>query len=192
MRLEMIRGGSNVVRFPVERRRAPSLELLRDIAPDPREVFELTEAFDLGLPLHELRPDADRAMAERILAEAPVEPGRRRRKALADLLAPLLQRATDLCRRTNDALQAAALAQERLAAARAAGGYWMAPLEEWATYWADTAACLIVEAYAASEEAEGAARAIELALSGEKWQPIDLRAAAEALLLGDGNRAALL
>ncbi len=38
MRVEVLPGMTNVVRFPVERRARPTLELLREIAPDVRVV----------------------------------------------------------------------------------------------------------------------------------------------------------
>lgn len=48
MRLELMPIHPNVVRFPLERRVAPSLSLVRQIAPDPREVAVVAEVF--GLP----------------------------------------------------------------------------------------------------------------------------------------------
>jgi len=38
MRIELLPGMTNVVRFPVERRARATLELLRGVAPDVREV----------------------------------------------------------------------------------------------------------------------------------------------------------
>jgi len=52
-------GMTNVVRFPLEVRVEPSLELLLDIAPDCREVDLVAEAFDLDRRLHEARGAAD-------------------------------------------------------------------------------------------------------------------------------------
>ncbi len=190
MRLEMTRGVSNVVRFPVERRAAPTLELLRDLAPDPREIQQVIEAFDLDCPMDELRAAADRAMAEQIARDAPAELGTGRRAALAALLHPFLRRAFAVCRQAHDAVEEAATAQERLVMAQAEGGYWMAPLEDRATASTETAARLLVDAYAASEEAEGAARAVAFALRSEAWRPSDLRADAQALFFGKERHAA--
>lgn len=36
MHIDSLPGTTNVVRFPVERRMSPTLDLLRGIAPDPR------------------------------------------------------------------------------------------------------------------------------------------------------------
>jgi hypothetical protein len=47
MRVEACNGTSNVVRFPIERRAQPTLELLREIAPDPREVDLVIETFGI-------------------------------------------------------------------------------------------------------------------------------------------------
>ena len=67
MRIEMLPGMTNVVRFPVERRARPTLELLRDIAPDVREVLSIAEAFDLDMPAPGLRDRVDLETAEHIL-----------------------------------------------------------------------------------------------------------------------------
>ena len=66
MRIELSPGCSNVIRFPVEERAKPSLDLLRDIAPDLREVCLVAEAFGLEEPAVDIRGEADRAMAEKI------------------------------------------------------------------------------------------------------------------------------
>jgi hypothetical protein len=39
MRIEILAGTANVVRFPVERLVRPTLDLMREIAPDVREVL---------------------------------------------------------------------------------------------------------------------------------------------------------
>lgn len=190
MRIEMVRGMTNVLRFPVERRSKPTLDLLREIAPDPREVWQVMEAFDLERLPHELRPAADRAMAEHIAIHVSSERGEKRRAALREMLAPLVARAVDACRRTDDAMGVVAAAQERLVNAQAEGGYWIQPLEEEATARTNAAARLLVEAYVAAEEAEGAARAIGMAMRGEEWRPFDLQAEAEALFFGTERRSA--
>jgi hypothetical protein len=57
----------------------------------------------------------------------------------------------------------------------------MEPLQDRAQELDDVAARLLVEAYVAREEAEGAARAIGMAERNEPWQPFDLDAEARAL-----------
>jgi hypothetical protein len=61
MRVELLPGMTNVVRFPVERRARPTLELLRGIAPDVREVLNLAEAFGMEMPVPDLRERVDAA-----------------------------------------------------------------------------------------------------------------------------------
>jgi hypothetical protein len=64
MRYEPLTLGGNVVRFPVELRAKPSIELLIDVAPDSREVELIAEAFGFNAPDPEGRAKADRKMAE--------------------------------------------------------------------------------------------------------------------------------
>ena len=45
MRYETMTLGSNVIRFPVELRAKPSIDLLIEVAPDSREVELIAEAF---------------------------------------------------------------------------------------------------------------------------------------------------
>jgi len=174
MRIELLPGTTNVVRFPLELRVEPSLDLLCEIAPDSREVELVAEAFDLGCPLGETRRDADLAMAEYILNNAPEEPGPRRRLAMDALLRPLVLHAVAACRQAHQAAETA----------QAEGGYWIAPLKDYATAKTNEAARLLIEAHLASEEALGAARAIGMAKRGEEWRPFDLRAEEQALFFG--------
>ena len=67
MQIEMLPGTNNVVRFPVERRGRPTMELLREIAPDVREVLAIAETFELDVPLHDLRDRVDTETAQYIL-----------------------------------------------------------------------------------------------------------------------------
>src|ERR1700692_1444344 len=103
MRIALVAGTSNVVRFPVERRARPTLELLRDIAPDTREVLLLVESFGLPLPEREMRPVADAEMADHILNHVRPEPSAQRRAELEALLAPLVTRGVEACRAAHDA-----------------------------------------------------------------------------------------
>ena len=66
MRIALMAGTTNVLRFPVEQRAKPSLDLLRDIAPDLREISLVAEAFGLDEPSGGIRDEADRKTAERI------------------------------------------------------------------------------------------------------------------------------
>jgi hypothetical protein len=180
----MADNGSNVIRFPVERRAVPSLGLLAEIAPDCREVWRAIKAFDIELEQDpaDMRAGADRAAAERIRDEVPPEPGSAWQCALTALLAPLVNRAVTLCAQASEARAAAEMASARLETARAEGGYRTLPHEHRAASLAETAARQLVDAYLAYEEAAGAARAVRLARADEIWRPFDLHAEASALL----------
>ena len=189
MRVELVTGTSNVVRFPIERRARLTLELLRDIAPDVREVLQLAESFDLPLPAPELRHEVDRDVAEHILNHVRPEPGPQRHAELEALLTPVLARAAQACREAHEASVAATTAQRRVVEAQTEGGSWLAPLEDRANALSTAAAQKLVDAYARAEEAEGTARAVGMALRGETWVPFDLQAEAEALFFGPSRRA---
>ena len=74
----LLPGQDNVVRFPVERRVRPTLELMREIAPDVREVSLVAETFGLE-PSYGLRREVDARTAEYIADQVPPEPGEARR-----------------------------------------------------------------------------------------------------------------
>src|SRR6186997_393202 len=94
-------GPTNVVRFPVERRTRPSLELLYEIAPSAWDILALAEACGLEQPDPEVRNVADRAMAEHILNHVDPRPGPARKAALRDLLKPVIETAVLACREAD-------------------------------------------------------------------------------------------
>jgi hypothetical protein len=171
MRIELLPGLTNVIRFPVERRVRPTLDLLREIAPDAREVGSAIEAFGLEDPTVGLRDAVDASTADHIANHVRDEPGRRRQEALAEMLNPLLEQAVIACRDAHDTAVAAAEAQQTLVHAQTTGGYWLEPLETKAEDLTERAVVLLVEAHRRSEEAEGVARAVGIALRGETWKP---------------------
>ena len=78
MRYETMTLGSNVIRFPVELRAKPSIDLLIEVAPDLREVELIAEAFGFKPPDPDGRGKADRAMAEAIRKrDLPADPKER-------------------------------------------------------------------------------------------------------------------
>ncbi|HZZ22595.1 MAG TPA: hypothetical protein VFE60_08500 [Roseiarcus sp.] len=173
MRYETLTLGGNVIRFPVELRAKPSIDLLIDVAPDSREVELIAEAFGFDPPDPEERAKADRVMAERIAAMAmdlPVD-REQRRAALNAILKPFVDRAVAACAEARQASLRSDAENEKFAKAQIEGGYWLAPLKEAADYWAVEAARLQIVAHEATQTAHGAGRAIELAKRGEAWRP---------------------
>ena len=189
MTIELVPGTTNVVRLPSAERTASTLDLLREIAPDVKEVSLVADAYGMAMPSDDLRHRADAETAEYILNQVDPQPGPARTAALRELLRPLLVEAVRACREARMAAGISAEAQRRLAVAEADGGYWIMPLAERATDLSRHAAELLVAAYILSVEAEGAARAVSMAGSGQPWMPFDLCAEAEALFIGDKRAA---
>jgi hypothetical protein len=106
MRYETLTLGGNVIRFPVELRAKPSIELLIDVAPDSREVELIAEAFGFDAPDPEVRAKADRAMAERIAAMDLPGDRQERRAALNAILEPFVDRAVAACAQARQAVAA--------------------------------------------------------------------------------------
>jgi len=120
--IELMPGLTNVVRFPVEERVAPSMAVIYGIEPDVREVLQVCEGFFLELPdpEHANQVDAETAryIAEQVLPLAPSERG----PALDDLMRPVVALAVEACRRADQVGKRAVAAGERLALAQASGG----------------------------------------------------------------------
>jgi len=186
MRIELLPGTINVVRLPVERRALPTLDLLREIAPDLREVLLIADALGLETPAPDLRDRVDAATAEYILNQfggvgAPPA------GALAALLDPVVAKAIAACRVAYDQGADAAEARQALLTAQAAGQVWIDQLTDRAEALALRAAHLFIAAMIAVEEAEGVARAVGLMRRGEPWTPRNLRDD-EAALFGEAVR----
>jgi hypothetical protein len=88
MLFELLPGTSNVVRFPVELRERPTLELLYELAPDVRRLPDIVEAFDLEMPAFDLRDQVDADTAAYI-ARQLARHGGERDAMLAGLLDPV-------------------------------------------------------------------------------------------------------
>lgn len=98
----------NVIRFPAERRRPQTLELLLDLAPDAREVVCVAAQFGLEPPEPDIARLADVEMAETILNHASDKYSRHHTVFLDQLLRSVLDKAVCVCREVLNA-QAAAL-----------------------------------------------------------------------------------
>jgi hypothetical protein len=183
MRYETIGLGSNVIRFPIEARAKPSLDLLSDVAPDMREVELIAEAFGFDAPDPEGRDKADRAMAETLAKTALSADQKDRRAALDAMLKPYVDHAVATCGEARQAALHSDEAGEKLASAQIEGGYWLQPLETAANGWAVAAARLQIDAHEAAQAAHGAARAIAFAGRGEAWRPSNVHEDIEAIIL---------
>src|SRR5271170_7439123 len=159
MRYETMSLGSDVIRFPVELRAKPSIDLLIEVAPDSREVELIAEAFGFEAPDPDGRSKADRSMAEMIAkTDLPADP-KERRAALNAMLTPLVERAVAACGKARQAALRSDEAGEKLASAQIEGGYWLAPLEDAADHWA-----------------------IEFAKRGEPWRRSNVEEDVDALI----------
>jgi hypothetical protein len=176
---------SNVVRFPIEARARPTLDLLRELAPDVRGVELTAEAFHLPVPEADFRHRVDAEAAEHILNHIDPRPGEVRNMALRALRDRVVTAALKAARAWRPASVAADDAQRQVVRARAEGGYWMDALEQQRATLEQEAAALLLEAHLRSEEAEGVARAVRLARSGQVWTPYDSIREAEVLFFGD-------
>ena len=171
MNIELMPGLTNVVRFPVELRVAPSMAVIYEIEPDVREVLRIAESFFLELPDPELANHVDaetaRYIAEQVLPLAPAE----QPPALDDLLCPMVAAAVEACRQAVQVAKRSVEATERLVLAQTEGGYWLQPLEETADGLANKAARLLILAHQRCQEAHGVNRAVGMARRGETWTP---------------------
>jgi hypothetical protein len=180
MRVELLPGMTNVVRFPLERRARPTLELLRAVTPDVREVLNVAEAFGMAMPVPDLRERVDATTAEQIANQIPAG-GAEREAMLCELFEPVVAGAIASCREAHDAWAGAAAAGETLRRARRAGYFRIDSLQERAAGLTWRASELMMIAHMRAEEAEGVARAVGLARRGEAWRPRDVRGEAEEL-----------
>ena len=186
MLTDTVPGTTNVVRFPLERR--TTLDLLRDIAPDAREVSLLAETYDIAL-LADLQDRADHAAAEHILNHAAAS-GRERADMLREMLDHAVGIAVAAVRASQRLAQAAAGARRDLADAKAGSGFWMQDLEHDAAELSAAAAEALVAAHGRTLEAFGVARAVDLAVRGEAWAPRDHHAEMDWLLAVEAKRQA--
>jgi len=187
--IELLPGLTNVLRFPVELRVPPSMELIHAIEPDVREVLRTGESFFLELPEQDLRDRVDaetaRYIAEHILPLALDERG----PALEELLRPVVARAVAACRQADQVSRRAVEAQERLHQARTQGRSWMDALEERANELVDETAELLILAHRRCEEAHGVNRAVGLARRDEAWTPDSLAKVSDWLVAaGEADR----
>jgi len=169
--IELMPGLTNLVRFPVELRMAPSMGVIYEIEPDVREVLRVGESFFLKLPAPDLREQVDAETADYIAEHVfPLAPGERTH-ALDELLRPVVAKAIEACRHADRAAKRSVEAQEKLLFAQTEGSYWMEPLEASADALANEGAELLILAHQRCQEAHGVHRAVAIARRGEVWTP---------------------
>lgn len=168
MRIELLPGQLNVVRFPVEFRVAPSVGLLREIAPDVREVYAMAEAFGIEGPVHGLRDQVDRETAERIDAMANAD-GELPDGFLDDWLHSMVVEAVEVCRVAHGKSLGVAKVQAALLALETGSRYGIEDLRVEAEAVTLGMAESLVRSYDCVERVLGAARAVSIARQGKKW-----------------------
>ena len=182
MRIELLPGTLNVIRFPTKRRARPTLDLLRQIAPDAREALNLADAFGIEPPPHDLRDRTDAEAASYIALQVPAD-GRARAAMLADIESQVAGQAIEGARAAHDARLGADAAHRAVESARRDGGpFWVDGLQQKADTLTERAVVLVLQAYALAEEAEGVARAVKFARRREAWAPRDHDAETDALI----------
>ena len=180
----------NVVRFPIEERARPTLDLLRELAPDIRGVELTAEAFQLAVPDPGFRHRVDEEAAEYILIHIDPTPGESRTTTLRGLCDRAVLAGVKAARAWRRATTEADDARRLVVRARAVGGYWLDALEQRREKLEQEAAVWLLEAHVRTEEAEGVARAVRLALSGETWTPYNHHREADALFFATERHSA--
>jgi hypothetical protein len=182
MALDLLPETTNVVRFPIEERGRPTLELMRMLSPDVRTLDLVAEGYGLELPAPDFRDRVDAEAAEHILNHLDPEAGVRRTEQLQGLLEPLVVTAVETARAARVAWTSVGEGRRQVARAKREGGYWLQALEDRSNGQERRAAEATIEAHLRAEEAEGVARAVSLARQGEVWTPRSVAADMDALV----------
>jgi hypothetical protein len=183
---------SNVVRFPVEEVGRPTLELMRALAPDLRTIDMVANAYGLELPEPEFRDRVDAEAAEHILNHVDSDPGAHRLQQLTAMLEPVVKAAVEAARVSRRGWGALGEGRRQLARAKSESGFWLQALEERLDAQERQAAEATITAHLRAEEAEGVARAVSLARSGQAWTPRDVAAEMDVLLAHEAGARAIV
>ena len=180
MRIQFMTGDVRLIRFPIERRLAPSEEMLHDISPDPREICQFVEAFQLEPLELGIQDRAGKEMASYLVQFSDGDP--RRGAALAALKGELLREAVAVCADAAQASDLAGEAAQKLHDASMAGGSYLRVFQERATRLTLAGAKAMVRAHIAVERALGALRAIRLTAEGKDWTEFSANDVMEELM----------
>ena len=187
---DLLPGTTNVVRFPIEERGRPTLELMRMLSPDVRTLDLLAEGYGLELPAPDFRDRVDAEAADHILNHLDPEVGARRTEQLVTLLEPLVVTAVETARAARAAWTLVGEGRRQIAQAKREGGYWLQALEDGLNSQERLAAEATIEAHLRVEEAEGVTRAVSIARQGEVWTPRNVATDLDVLLgYQQGTRA---
>jgi hypothetical protein len=170
MVIDLLPGTDNVVRFPVKLRERPTLDMLRELAPDLGQMPALAEALGVAPPDFRLRDRTDQETARYIAEQLPPY-GHERERLLADLESRAITSAVAACRLAHDASVEVLALQNRLDDGD--GGGRGSVFHERAATMQWELGRLVLEAHARAEETEGVARAVRLAREGQPWTPPD-------------------
>ncbi len=190
MNIELLPGLTNVVRFPIELRAAPSMDVLYEIEPDSREVSLIAESYMLEMPEPDLFDQVDQEtalyIALHVLPLAPAE----QKTALATLLDSVVMLAVAACRDADRVSKRLVRAEAELLYAKTEDGYATGLLEADANALSQQAAELLILAHRRCVEAHGVNRAVGKARRGETWAPNNLVENTEWLIAaGETDRA---
>lgn len=188
MHIEILPGTGNVVRFPVERRARATMTRLRELAPDVRAVLLLADTFGFeAVPLN-YRDQVDAETALHIAENTPA-PHLVSKALLRNLEGQAITVALAAVVAAENAAGKARAARALLNQAEREGGYALALLRGRATSCSQEAAGLMIAAHGLCEAAEGVARAVGLARSGENWTPRNSHAETDWLIASQVVRA---
>lgn len=166
------------------------MALVGKLEPDGREVVLAGADLGLDLPPTDLFDQVDaetaRCIAEQVL---PLTPDGQRR-ALDEMLQPVLAAAVVACRAAKLASLRVAEAAREVMEMQTEGGHWMEPLEETADALLHEAALAMIEAQRRCQEARGVSRAVGMARRGEAWVPYDPAATSSWLAAAGAAREA--
>lgn len=172
---------NNVVRFPIERRLAPTMGLVFKLAPDDVDVWKAIELHDLEVPASDVRAETDQNTAQHVAGNFGGLDAAARADALDGLLAVHVGRAVNACLHAETAARVAAEATLSLDHAKKAPDVRLIDIEGRAGSATRAAAEALVEANRLCEAAKGAARAIDIARTGALWHALTIDEQAEAL-----------
>ena len=173
MRIQFMTGDVSLIRFPIERRLRASEEMLHDIRPDVREIFQLVEAFELEPLDLGVQDRAGKQMAGYLVQLSDGD--LRRGAALGALKDELLREAVAVCAEAARAFELAGEAAQKLRDATMSGGSYLRVFQERSAALTFAGVKAMIRAHIAVERTLGALRAIRLAEEGENWDRVQRR-----------------